>query len=87
VIHVGQRFGSVACDASEYDEKSDNCQRENSRLKNGSFAAKAETVRLALSSIPSDLPPSSGLLCVMALDSNVAGADLVDANEGFRVKY
>jgi hypothetical protein len=59
----------------------------NSRLRNGSFAAKAETVRLALSSIPSDLPPSSELLCVVALDSNAAGADLVDANEGFREKY
>ena len=87
MIHVGQRFGPVACDVSEYNEKVNNCQWENSRLRNGSFAAKAETVRLALSSIPSDLPPSSGLLCVMALDSNVAGADLVDANEGFREKY
>ena len=56
-------------------------------MRNGSFAAKAETVRLALSSIPSDLPPSSDLLCVVALDSNAAGADLVDANEGFREKY
>lgn len=55
-------------------------------MRDKNLAAKAETVRLALWSNPSGLPASSGLLCV-ALDSNVAGADLVDANEGLRVKY
>jgi hypothetical protein len=83
---VGRRFGPVAWYASEYNGKVYNCQGEDSRLRNGSFAAKADTVRLALSSIPSGLPASSELCCV-ALDSNIAGADLVDANEGFRVKY
>lgn len=83
---MGQRFGPNACDVDEHGNQQNAWDWEALRLRDKNLAAKAETVRLALWSNPSGLPASSGLLCV-ALDSNVAGADLVDANEGLRVKY
>jgi hypothetical protein len=76
----------MACDESEHKNQENRRNWEISRLRDRNLAAKAETVRLALWSIPSGLSASSELCC-MGLDSTVAGADLVDANEGFLVKY